>query len=258
MKKGNSGARLSFCSLGVKKNGKDVVRQAETCMRLYPVTPLVLSMKSSWLGESYIMERLEEPNSPDWHWAKLTLGYMREVLQKRVWSKKIDSASSDWIVKLVDFLNTIPLDVSLYEEVIQRLFVRFELDNSLVHGDPTLANVLYRDNGELVIVDPISPTGKIPPHWTVDLGKLLQSAIGWETSQFGWEYDTPSCIKVVLDGIEDVDKARAWFWCAIHCLRILPYAKNHTTHQWASTHAREAIINARRYACFTRSISMGR
>lgn len=54
------------------------------------------------------------------------------------------------------------------------------------HGDATLDNVLVKKGTRLLRwIDPIPPRREIPPLWAVDLGKLLQSADGYEWIKYG-------------------------------------------------------------------------
>ncbi len=107
-----------------------------------------------------------------------------------------------------------------------------------IHGDCTVDNVLQpgkfidKENvdGHVWISDPIPPDHRIPSHREVDLGKLLQSCIGWENMKYAGNPPIPieMCIPEAL-ALEDFRSKRlAWIWCAIHHVRILPYAVDPT------------------------------
>ncbi len=266
MKRGNSGAQIIFCKDNsvMKISGIGLLEQAYLCDALYPVTPRILSKTRSVHSEAYTMELLQEPlmsSEANYGtlWAIDTLRRVRGMLWYSVWTKPFSNppAAELWIKELCAFIieRAQPEELDAYGQLIEDLFVARPLDKySMIHGDPTLANTMVRTAplgtiSMLVLCDPIPPKGKIPPHFTVDLGKLLQSAIGWEAHQFGWRYSVHRCIKTVLEGYEKLDIARAWFWCAVHCLRILPYADKMEDRKWARERARISLDHARGAAC---------
>ncbi len=269
MKKGNSGATITMygdCHV-IKSGFKGILEQADLCEALWPVTPRVFKkIKSSGNGEAYSMEVLAElpMTATDGTVIAIdTLRRTRAMLWSMVWSKPYRPVptTDDWINKLREFIMIFghPNYQKDYRALLNELFVERPLVSySMIHGDPTLANTMIRTGplgtlAMLVICDPIAPKGKIPPHFTVDLGKLLQSALGWETQQFGWRYSIHRCIKTVLEGYDNLERARAWFWCSIHCLRILPYAKGEA-HAWAKDRAELCLEHSRGALCSTLSI----
>jgi hypothetical protein len=105
----------------------------------------------------------------------------------------------------------------------------------LIHGDPTVANIMLRDF-EFVIIDPIPPVGKIPSYKEVDLAKIMQSALGYEYN-FNKEYERSVdtwIIDVILSYSNYREEAKVWFWTGIHCLRILPYDKKLKLLDWVT------------------------
>ena len=107
----------------------------------------------------------------------------------------------------------------------------------VIHGDPTLDNVLIDRKGGLRITDPIPPQylGK-PSIMPVDHGKILQSFLGWE---------------VVLRGMEPIEYAwplfmkhpslacRAIFWAMVAIKRIAYRDMSDGITQWAKQVAKE-------------------
>jgi hypothetical protein len=263
MKMGYSGAVIKPCSTGIMKvapKGTLLLQQARQCENLYPLTPKVTGTWCTENEDGYIMEKLEEPEEPRYGdhslWVLGTLARMRAMLHGEAWAKPLRQSDS-W----VDLMNTWIGRIApsyLITKLQWMLHTYFEdklVSGCTIHGDPTLANVLYRKNGDLVISDPIPPVGKMPSHYTVDLGKLLQSAIGWETLLYDWRYNKDTAIASVLRTYSKPVQAKAWFWCAIHCLRILPYSLEKRIEQWAITNAEYATNRAKEYECYMPSIS---
>lgn len=103
------------------------------------------------------------------------------------------------------------------------------LPTALVHGDPTFDNVMFREStGDMVLVDPLPSliTGPaIPDLRCVDLGKMLQSAVGWEAVRYG---DPEEGFSVEWREVRVVPRdANEWYatvlFGATHLLRTLPY-----------------------------------
>jgi hypothetical protein len=230
MKKGLSGAILTQGpSRTMWKYCKDSHAQASVCKYLYPVTPFVYFQHD----DKYVMELLQEPRLSSSKDVELILGQIVQLLFKMVWCLPpiYRQCGGDnwmnWRVQLRHFCNLHGCEIEAH---LSKFFTSaFDDMVFMVHGDPTLANVLMRDAGNIVLCDPIPLSPKIPAHWCVDVGKVLQSAIGWERAIMGLEYDRRQCVASVLDvmGVNPMEQARCWFWCAIHCIRIIPYARRH-------------------------------
>lgn len=263
-KKGRSGAQIIFAGSKVIKIGKNLKDQYEQCFVLYPVTPYVEEYVTIQEGDGvnpelglYIMERLDEPErlSETYFTAPVDMLCTMRATLETVWRQRLANTARydymDWESKLKEFCASKGVYVG-------SLINSLKLDEIMagvpypIHGDPTLANVLMRNNPavsgavptskSLVICDPIAPGGKIPAHYTVDIGKMLQSAIGWETVIYGLHIPREECIAAALGvrgrqpSLQEVQ--RAWFWCMVHLLRILPYvAAGSVTYVWAMTHA---------------------
>jgi hypothetical protein len=96
------------------------------------------------------------------------------------------------------------------------------LQQTLTHGDPTIENVMLREQ-DLVLIDPLPATPAVPDLLCVDVGKMMQSAVGWECVRYGRPFD---------HGIDDLARCltlaehewdAASYWCGVHLLRTLPY-----------------------------------
>lgn len=202
-----------------------------------PVLPVVHQV----YAESYIMERLAVPPVRLLDHEK-TLYTMIGSLRQHVWSKPpLAPPNHDMLLTKLEHL------IETYE--MQRIWtavyrahgqIRWQkLHRCLTHGDPTFDNVMIREaTGELVLVDPIPATLIVPDMRCVDVGKLLQSALGWEALRYGDPYQrfvaSPSLVSArLLHGsalwprdapkFDDNEWQASVFWCVVHLLRTLPY-----------------------------------
>lgn len=94
------------------------------------------------------------------------------------------------------------------------------------HGDPTLDNVMIDGLGELILIDPIPSYHGSPQLRAVDLGKLLQSAFGYELVKYQdvrWSVDTAEVLRELERYESEVDLRASLFFCAVHYLRLIPY-----------------------------------
>lgn len=110
----------------------------------------------------------------------------------------------------------------------------------LTHGDPTLANVMLNDALELRLIDAAPPRPGIPCLREVDLGKLLQSAAGYEAvvSSGEWLQPSPEMPLLFLSEISEELRAPALFWGAIHCSRLMVRATRPDIRQWGEEKSR--------------------
>jgi len=102
----------------------------------------------------------------------------------------------------------------------------------VIHGDPTLDNVLMTKDGMMRITDPIPPAFlRKPSIKSVDHGKILQSFLGWEVVLRGApqiQYQWPSYM-------QDYDTAkRAIFWAMVALKRIAKRDIFDSATQWAN------------------------
>jgi hypothetical protein len=97
------------------------------------------------------------------------------------------------------------------------------LAEAAVHGDPTIDNVLMRSNGDIVLVDPIPASDRMPGVIASDRGKIMQSLYGFEAIKNGKISRCPELVELVLDGLGDGERVAAYYFCAVHYLRLIPY-----------------------------------
>lgn len=107
-----------------------------------------------------------------------------------------------------------------------------------VHGDPTLDNLMRHTNGRLKLTDPIPASEKMPALAAHDLGKLLQSAwLGYEWTLRGKEDEYPGweSLRRGIPLMREEDAHAAWYFLAVHILRLLPYQPEPLRGRFAST-----------------------
>jgi hypothetical protein len=226
MKKGLSGAVVEhqcesewpFNAAYVRKMGKGTAAQGKYCKELGDtVCPYIFDIDEDF--DCYHMEVLKEPST-------YVLPYLfapaKRLLQKHVWARQLPMEQFDWREDLVRFAKDFDLDIKAR---VYELYPTLRSQN-MIHGDPTLANMMFRTAGnvDLVIIDPIRPMGKIPGYKEVDLGKMLQSSLGWE-AQLGMvlKFDQSQAKRAILDDESNITRERTYFWCMIHFMRTIPY-----------------------------------
>lgn len=210
-------------------------RQARYMMRLPRVCPHVHEI----FGCGYVMERCWEPTTLDKEWAVDTIVQMAKLLDKYCWEQRGDDPEPHWANNLRGrFTGELPRFP--WESWLGTMHVDIPDPEfgELIHGDCTLANVLYGSDGALRITDPLPPSEYIPPHATVDVGKLFQSAIGWENVAHGWPYYKSALVEPLLAGspMNEMSGRRALFWLMIHLLRTRRYVSK-DIYKWAYTRA---------------------
>jgi len=116
--------------------------------------------------------------------------------------------------------------------------LRLEVDwdavpHCLTHGDPTFDNVMLNDSNHLVLIDPLPGTPAVPDVRAVDIGKILQSVVGWERARYGEPGLTADPDDVLNSVCHDDENERraAWYWCAVHLLRAMPYVDEGTRYE---------------------------
>lgn len=162
---GNSGNKLFET---VTKIGPGCQLEGAYCQYLGPkIAPYVYSV----FDEGYTMERLQiAPRR------KNLLMHIESALSRYVWSRQPVPSTNDrvdWREELKKFAIEEPPDYV----VNSRTF-------GLVHGDPTVSNALER-NGRLIMCDPRPPRAYMPQLIETDMGRILQSYLGWEVVAYG-------------------------------------------------------------------------
>jgi len=231
---GFSGAKIEPV-IAYRKTATDAVEQAERCKQLgHHVCPRIYHIDY----DSYLMEQLFPAGEKN-------LPAIKELLEKHVWSRKIMIPSwkhhfHDWMIK------TNSQFMIKYVETIYPSGTQVN-GGCETHGDPTWANVMRNDLGEYRLIDPLPPRNEKPKLREVDLGKLLQSAIGWEEvlMKQGHRFQvTHANMNKVLRGEDDATCEKAKFWLMVHLWRLLPFAEKNGRPDIAEK-AREAVFAIR-------------
>ena len=99
----------------------------------------------------------------------------------------------------------------------------FRMKHCLSHGDPTAENVMNRAGYGRVFIDPIRATETVPDSPAVDIGKILQSACGWEDAKYnnGVIAYRRADVKDLID--DDRLFAVGEAWAVVHVMRAVPY-----------------------------------
>jgi hypothetical protein len=148
------------------------------------------------------------------------------VVQEQLLAEHVWSHSNSWVISELE-------ETKLHIEI-----PNWAIDEvSVIHGDPTLDNVLMTADGFLRITDPIPPQwlGK-PSIKAVDHGKILQSFLGWEVVLRGAPHIDYAWPKFM----EENDTAkRAMFWAMVAVKRIAFRDMSDSITQWANRVAKE-------------------
>lgn len=136
----------------------------------------------------------------------LTMIY--RLLSKNVWTQQAPLYNTRWPTEFAERFGGPPIPSLSNDRSV------------LVHGDPTAANLLF-DGQQYMLCDPKRPGRGIPPFRAVDLGKMMQSALGWEVLlDSTWpDMDLPA-EEMVADGLTEHDLLGMVFWCIVHLIRI--------------------------------------
>lgn len=147
------------------------------------------------------------------------LPFAIDLLRDHVWSGRPPSGSSDWRWRLLAHLDEVyPSDR------LRGLVAAIDAPNNhRIHGDATLANlVVYPVIGPRWI-DPLERPW-VPGDPMVDVGKMLQSAHGYEAVLAGdrGRFDA-RLAALALDGADPAARERANVWLLVHLARLLRY-----------------------------------
>ena len=157
------------------------------------------------------------------------------ILTRDVWCwPSMNTFKLSEFTKYVGSFGNVELEVftsRMLPEILRQEFV-------MTHGDPTFENTLSLD-GEVVLVDPLPDPaleGRMPDVRAVDLGKILQSALGYEAIKRGllesYILDLPTwkTVRYTCRGPEEWDLAR--YFCALHIARFIPYQTPELRRKW--------------------------
>lgn len=190
---GNSGNTLFDA---VVKIGPECQQEGAYCQLLgSDVAPRILSI----IPGGYIMEKLR----PVVRYRHLLVDIER-LLQDKVWSRPaLQSSDEDFRDHLKKYGIEVP-DWAMPKEFC------------MVHGDPTVSNCLVR-SGQLILCDPRPPRNYIPQCKETDMGRILQSYMGWECVAYG----VPRIRYTAPDFMHSKEwSPKAKFWCGAAATRI--------------------------------------
>jgi len=199
---GNSGNRLVEA---VVKTGTECLQEGSYCEFLGPdVAPFVYGS----ISNGYVMEKLEPAPR-----TRNLLRNIEKLLETRVWNRPAlpSTMDCDWRENLRKY------GVETPDWAVPTEFC-------LVHGDPTASNALIRGN-DLILCDPRPPRDYIPQCRETDMGRILQSYLGWEEIAYGAEH-------ILWNRPDFYDntqwRKKAIFWCGAAAARIeyLEHSRN--------------------------------
>lgn len=226
--RGRSGATFSIGDWSVVKRGNRRVGEQGRWLRsnFAPSLPGVMHLSDT----AYSMEKL---TSFPIHLidTRVTLDQIASMLQRDLWRRpahvKFDAAAH--AARLA------PLPMTPF--IASKLAVMYRniewdcLATGLTHGDPILDNVMIRpDTGELVLTDPIPATPALPDLLVVDMGRLFQSAAGYERITYGLGGPSNATLRSLrfTDALSPNELHAAHYFGIVHCLRAMVYVDRST------------------------------
>ena len=222
--RGSSGATITFGTTRnntVVKAGDKRVGEQALWLHLH-ASPAVPRVYDRW-PTGYIMECLDELPRDLIHPDRV-LTAMHDALSGNVWNRK----------------PRITFDMDAHEKKMRGLLAGQEqlasrladvrmnvawdkLTLCLAHGDPTYDNVMLRNRTEVVIIDPITATHAVPDMKSVDIGKMLQSVVGFEFARYGDRSFAGASMERFSTMFNTEDWYAGLYWCTVHLIRALPY-----------------------------------
>ncbi len=172
------------------------------------------------------------PRGEPARWDELTDALPKAAtLLRRLWATCWEQHNPRWAEALFDHLDGLRQvhDIQLTRDDV-RYLVREASHHQVrqprcIHGDPTLANLIYdasRPFDRWRWIDPLARP-YIPGDPLVDLGKMYQSCLGYERVLAGLEPERDDAMIQQLAEITGLCEHHGLVWCAIHILRLIPY-----------------------------------
>lgn len=186
-----------------------------------------------FLPDGYIMEKLEFTEYWD-----TDISFSVSALRTYVWSQPavvpptkntaelLKAKMTHTIDKYLDGLVSLGTRSAIIDNAVNAGKQALFLKHCLTHGDPTAENVMLRRGHGNVFIDPISATEVVPDSPAVDIGKMLQSAYGWEDAKYnnGLIAYRHSDVKSQFVGKDDEELFIAGeYWGVVHVMRAVPY-----------------------------------
>lgn len=197
-----------------------------------PALPTVLELTN----DGYVMERLDHLS-----YSEVRAEDVVRLLREHVWSKPAAVPASGETYELLRSKVLANIDKSELRSnsglVTGALFAAESAARSalarpaaLAHGDATAENVMRRRGYGPVLIDPIPATLTVPDAPCVDIGKMLQSANGWEAAKYGTDAKAYSVADVRAAVDDDFLFSAGQAWAVVHVIRALPYVMRQAPH----------------------------
>ena len=192
------------------------------------VFPSIVSL----LDDGYVMEKLEYID----YW-NIDNSFVHVALLRHVWSQPAvvpPTTNTHKLLKekmqatidrhLSGLISSTAAD-AIIADATKAAVGAYRLKHALTHGDPTAENVMFRLGYGNVLIDPIRATEVVPDSPAVDVGKMLQSAYGWEHAKYnnGMLAYSHNDIADIVNDEELFEVGEAW--AVVHVMRAIPYVK---------------------------------
>ena len=244
-----SGADVSIQQDAVVKTGAGVSEQGEFIFALRNVGVTCVPEVTVFLRDGYVMPRYTQtdPTAGTHTMAVSTAFMIAETLQDQMWSR------SPWTVPSI-YEEFLKFDAASFNSKLARVrthhcgaafnhvmtrtrtlvgCIDFEaLQTGMTHGDPTVENSIMSDG---IILDPIRPSGAVPAFPAADMGKILQSIVGYEQRKYDGAADVGLAISAGREFLDEVardenERTAAQMFGALAFLRTVPYYRESISH----------------------------
>lgn len=208
-----------------------------------PALPMVFELTN----DGYVMERLDHVSYNEVRAADVV-----HLLRAHVWCRPATVQAGDETYELLRnkaLTNIGKSELRSDPELVAAVLFAAECaarsalarPAALAHGDATAENVMYRRGYGPVLIDPIPATLTVPDAPCVDVGKMLQSANGWEAAKYGTEAEAYSIADVRAAVKDDLLFSAGQAWAVVHVIRALPYVIRQAPH--ALKRVEQVLIN---------------
>lgn len=223
---GRGGGNIEFRGTSVIKTSS---RSQLVIIQHHPeVFVKILGYSELESGVKYTMPRLRAPDVMTEE--REALGAGLRVLRDKLWAHRELFPQPEWRPLLWAHLKSI-WPTSAVKRLVDRL--PDVVSPCAIHGDATLANLLWDRRRGWVWCDPID-RAYIPHDPLVDLGKMFQSCWGYERLLLG-EIAEPEFNGDLAQDLADfagLNFSSAQDWCFVHILRLLSYQDPPVCHKF--------------------------
>lgn len=182
------------------------------------------------IEDGYIMEKLEHVD----YW-NVSPYFIHSSLKTYVWSQPAVTPPTidtrQLLLEKIEIIIDQSLEKLITDATRRRIMVdadkaatgAYDLEPALAHGDPTAENVMSRFGYGNVLIDPIKSSEAVPDSPAVDVGKMLQSAYGWESAKYGTGVVAykPADVADALNDDKLFEIGQSW--AVVHIVRAIPY-----------------------------------